>query len=312
MRGLARSAAVRGARAPLHRALAAQLRAGVAASADQRSLGRRPPAGRGLRPAGRLDARTCATRPSSAPSPPTSRSRRCPTPRTRARFSPSSRIYAPVSGNATVTWADVTPDDPGVAPHGAEQPLLVCAVRAELRLADRFPLRRRSRRGQQSLAPGNTRGLTLPGEPFGLAQSQDGTRARGDQRDGDRDVAPHQRASGPPSVLAPAAGHAVHPPGRAQRGGRRGGRSPRSAGGLHALRGRPRSAAVRPPGLSQTTGTAPSSISSATTTTRERPCGDPSSRRSARTPSTRTSPGRTRAESPSTPPSASPARRSPG
>jgi hypothetical protein len=88
---------------------------------------------------------------------------------------PSTRLYAPVSGNATVTWADVTADDPGMPPAEPSQlssypPFaLSCGVRVDARCAGDHAA------GNNPSEPGNTRGATLPGEPFGLAQSQDGS-----------------------------------------------------------------------------------------------------------------------------------------
>jgi hypothetical protein len=88
---------------------------------------------------------------------------------------PGTRIYSPVSGNATVTWADLTPDDPDVAPSepssvSSYAPFsLDCGSRSSDRCDGAHAA------GDNPSEPGNTRGATLPGEPFGLAQSQDGT-----------------------------------------------------------------------------------------------------------------------------------------
>ena len=93
-----------------------------------------------------------------------------------------TRLFAPVAGNATVTWADVGADDPTAAPNesvdqaqcasggSAQSPFtLCCGTRVDNRCADDHAA------GDNPSELGNTRGLTMPGEPFGLAQSEDGT-----------------------------------------------------------------------------------------------------------------------------------------
>jgi hypothetical protein len=87
-----------------------------------------------------------------------------------------TRLFAPVSGNATVTWADVAFDDPnGPSPQLTDTvstfaPFSMdCGVRSQGRCDASHQT------GDDPNAPGNTRNVTLPGEPFGLAQSPDGT-----------------------------------------------------------------------------------------------------------------------------------------
>jgi hypothetical protein len=98
-----------------------------------------------------------------------------PDPASPGGFLPSTRLYAPVSGNATVTWADITRDELAVAPSepstlSSYAPFtLNCGARTDSRCDAAHGA------GDDPSEPGNTRGLTLPGEPFGLAQSQDGT-----------------------------------------------------------------------------------------------------------------------------------------
>jgi hypothetical protein len=100
---------------------------------------------------------------------------RVPDPGNPGGFLPSSRLYAPVSGNATVTWAALTPDVPGAAPSEPSSlssfaPFaLGCGTRTDARCDGDHAA------GDNPSDPGDTRGLTLPGEPFGMAQSQDGT-----------------------------------------------------------------------------------------------------------------------------------------
>jgi hypothetical protein len=84
------------------------------------------------------------------------------------------RLLSPVSGNATVTWADTYADDPNVAPPegpNATYPPFTfdCGVRDNSRCASDHAA------GNDPNSPGNSRNETMPGEPFGLAQSQDGT-----------------------------------------------------------------------------------------------------------------------------------------
>jgi hypothetical protein len=86
-----------------------------------------------------------------------------------------SRLFAPVSGNATVTWADVTVDDPTVAPPaGADKnaypPYAIsCNQDSDGRCGSDHET------GDDPNSTKNSRNLTMPGEPFGMAQSQDGT-----------------------------------------------------------------------------------------------------------------------------------------
>lgn len=74
------------------------------------------------------------------------------------------RLYVPVRGDTTVTWVDV-PFDTGI---GAADFTLNCGTDGR----GRCDTGHRAGRGDE---PGNTRQLALPNEPFGMAQSQDGT-----------------------------------------------------------------------------------------------------------------------------------------
>jgi hypothetical protein len=94
-----------------------------------------------------------------------------------------TRLFAPVSGNATVTWADVGIDDPTTPPNedvdqaqcaragtAAQSPFtLCCGPRVDGRCDAAHAT------GNDASQVGDTRGLTMPGEPFGLGQSEDGT-----------------------------------------------------------------------------------------------------------------------------------------
>lgn len=93
------------------------------------------------------------------------------------------RLFAPVRGNASLTWADVVPDDPKVARSLAEPCLppdgvpkerspfkIQCGAEANEGRCDGLHAA-----GNNEDEPGNVRRLTMPGEPFGMAQSEDGT-----------------------------------------------------------------------------------------------------------------------------------------
>ncbi len=84
-------------------------------------------------------------------------------------FSPSkNRLFFPVSGNASVMWADVEPDD---SSKGATSTnfTIGCGTRTNNRCDDGHQA------GASATEPGNTRGITLPGQPFGMAFTEDGT-----------------------------------------------------------------------------------------------------------------------------------------
>lgn len=86
-----------------------------------------------------------------------------------------SRLFAPIRGDASLTWAEVQDDDPNVAPLPTDTAdtfapfQLGCGVRDAHRRCDR-----NHRAGNDANQPGNTRHITMPGEPFGMAQSEDG------------------------------------------------------------------------------------------------------------------------------------------
>ncbi len=85
-----------------------------------------------------------------------------------------TRLLSPISGNATVTWAEVPLDDPDVSPpegSNASYPPFSfdCGLREDSRCASDHAA------GDDPNSPGNSRNITMPGEPYGMAQSQDGT-----------------------------------------------------------------------------------------------------------------------------------------
>jgi len=87
-------------------------------------------------------------------------------------------LFAPVSGNATLTWAKITADDPASSPveGGSNVPFpaftIDCPASAE-RVNNRCDSNHEV--GNNSNSPANTRNVTLPGNPYGMAQSEDGS-----------------------------------------------------------------------------------------------------------------------------------------
>jgi hypothetical protein len=95
---------------------------------------------------------------------------------TDIQLSPSGgRFYAPVRGDASLTWGDVVLDDPAVAPGSnatkeTYEPFNInCGIRVEGRCDAAHHA------GVDPDEPGNTRHVVLPGEPFAMAQTADGT-----------------------------------------------------------------------------------------------------------------------------------------
>jgi|GEM_PF-880205 hypothetical protein len=109
---------------------------------------------------------------------------------TQLQLSPDgSRLFTPVTGNASLTWADVVPDDANTVPprdvtvaapgaiawtpsaatpyDSSTSPFVIdCAADASGQC---------TRQAGGVLDPGNSRGVTMPGEPFGMALTPDGT-----------------------------------------------------------------------------------------------------------------------------------------
>ena len=77
-------------------------------------------------------------------------------------LSHGTRLFAPVRGDASITWWDV--DTAGADPF-----TLNCGLRVDGRCDEAHHA------GSNPFEPGNTRNLTLPGEPFGIAESRDHT-----------------------------------------------------------------------------------------------------------------------------------------
>lgn len=87
-----------------------------------------------------------------------------------------SRLFAPVRGDASLTWADVDVDPetppPDDAAASADYPgfRIHCDPRTSDGRCDAS-----HRAGTDPNEPGNTRNVTLPGEPFGMAVTADAT-----------------------------------------------------------------------------------------------------------------------------------------
>jgi YVTN family beta-propeller protein len=91
------------------------------------------------------------------------------------RSAGSDRLFIPVRGDASLTWADITPDDPTSAPAEDDTADKYAPFRLDCgtRSAGRCDAAHHA--GNDGNEPGNTRQITMPGEPFGMAQSEDGT-----------------------------------------------------------------------------------------------------------------------------------------
>jgi len=86
-----------------------------------------------------------------------------------------TRLFVPIRGNGTITWADVPTDDPSSAPaEGTTASFPPFSLDCGTRVDDRCDARHQT--GDDPNEPAsNTRHATLPGDPFAIAQSQDGT-----------------------------------------------------------------------------------------------------------------------------------------
>jgi hypothetical protein len=83
------------------------------------------------------------------------------------------RLFTPVRGNASLTWASVERDGPNsVAPLDKTIPYGPFIIQCGQDSAGRCDGAHQA--GENPDETGNTRHLTMPGEPFGMAMSQDG------------------------------------------------------------------------------------------------------------------------------------------
>jgi hypothetical protein len=85
----------------------------------------------------------------------------------------TDRLFVPVRGNATLTWLTVVRDTADVVPpedkNAAYAPWkLSCGQDANRRCDSAHQV------GEDASEVDNTRGITMPGEPFGMAMSEDG------------------------------------------------------------------------------------------------------------------------------------------
>jgi hypothetical protein len=87
---------------------------------------------------------------------------------------PHRRLFSPVGGNATVTWADIHEDDPASAPapDGSDGSTfngfpLDCGVGADNRCDGEHQT------GNNPNSDKNSRNATMPGDPFGIALTED-------------------------------------------------------------------------------------------------------------------------------------------
>jgi YVTN family beta-propeller protein len=95
-----------------------------------------------------------------------------------------TRLFAPVRGNATLTWADVGKDDASMVPPEnvampAPFPPFVLSCSGTPTDGPDFPTGNPavgcSNTTGNTVDPRDTRGATMPGEPFGMAQTEDGS-----------------------------------------------------------------------------------------------------------------------------------------
>ena len=84
-----------------------------------------------------------------------------------------TRLFMPVRGDASLTWADVAPDDVAPPPNADATTYPPFALDCGTRVDNRCDAAHHA--GINPNEQGNTRGLVMPGEPFGMAQSEDGT-----------------------------------------------------------------------------------------------------------------------------------------
>ena len=99
----------------------------------------------------------------------------CPVGSHCERAGGSDRVFVPVRGDASLTWGDITPDDPARAPGEGDTVDTYAPFRLDCgtRVANRCDADHHA--GNNANEPGNSRQITMPGEPFGMAQSDDGT-----------------------------------------------------------------------------------------------------------------------------------------
>ena len=90
-----------------------------------------------------------------------------------------SRLFSPTRGDASLTWADVVADDPNVAPGVTDTSSDYAPFKLHCGASSERPVAGGScdsvhHAGNDPNQLGDTRLITMPGEPFGMAQSMDG------------------------------------------------------------------------------------------------------------------------------------------
>jgi hypothetical protein len=92
-----------------------------------------------------------------------------------ANDTPTDRLFTPVRGNATVTWASVERDNFASAPLPTDTAATYPPFRIDCGQDGRRRCDAIHQIGEDPNEAGNTRHLTMPGEPFGATISADGT-----------------------------------------------------------------------------------------------------------------------------------------
>jgi hypothetical protein len=85
----------------------------------------------------------------------------------------TDRLFAPVRGSATLTWATVVRDDPNVPPGANKQEYPPFAIQCGQGVGNRCDHAHAV--GEDTTELGNDRKILLPGEPFGATISEDGS-----------------------------------------------------------------------------------------------------------------------------------------
>lgn len=104
---------------------------------------------------------------------------------TQARLQPSrwasglpctpTRLYVPVRGDASLTWGDVVADRPDQAPLASDTPDTYAPFKIDCGVRNSGRCDSAHHAGNDPNEPNNTRHVTMPGEPFGMTESEDGT-----------------------------------------------------------------------------------------------------------------------------------------
>jgi hypothetical protein len=85
------------------------------------------------------------------------------------------RLFTPVRGSATLTWASVARDNFASGPDAQSTKANYAPFRIDCGQESKGRCDSAHQIGQNINEPGNSRHITMPGEPFGMAFSEDGT-----------------------------------------------------------------------------------------------------------------------------------------